>query len=135
MDNAGLISSLHQDTIILDTAKPTANAGIDQTVNVGSTVTFDANGSTDNVGIISYEWDFGDGSTGIGMTAIHIYTQAGTYNVTLTVKDSAGNTSTDTLTVTVSAPAEAFPMWAIEITALLIVGIAIGAIIIIKRKT
>jgi len=87
--------------IKLDITKPTANAGQDQTVSVGEAVAFDAGGSTDNIGIVSYEWDFGDGTTGTGITAIHTHISSGTYTVTLTVKDAAGNTATDTVTITV----------------------------------
>ncbi len=36
-------------------------------------VSFDASGSTDEVGIVSYEWDFGDGATGSGITAAYVY--------------------------------------------------------------
>ena len=43
---------------VIDTTPPVANAGQDQTVNAGTIVTFDASGSSDNVGIVSYEWDF-----------------------------------------------------------------------------
>jgi PKD repeat protein len=102
MDNAGLISPSYYDTIILDTTKPIANAGQDQTVNVGATVIFDAGLSTDNVGIIGYEWNFGDGTTGTGRTTNHTYTEPGTYTVTLTVKDAAGNSATHQITITVT---------------------------------
>ncbi|MGQ9759979.1 MAG: PKD domain-containing protein [Candidatus Methanomethylicaceae archaeon] len=86
---------------VLDVTKPTVNAGQDQTVNVGATVTFDAGGSSDNVGIVSYEWDFGDGTSKAGVTASHTYTSPGTYTVTLTVKDAAGNADTASITITV----------------------------------
>jgi PKD repeat protein len=62
------------------------------------------------VGLVSFEWDFGDGATGTGETATHAYTNPGDYTVTLTVKDAAGNQATDTLTVTVAG---GFPTWAI----------------------
>jgi PKD repeat protein len=110
------------DTVIitvLDITKPVANAGQDQTVNVGATVTFDASGSSDNVGVVSYEWNFGDETTGTGKTTTHTYASQGTYTVTLTVKDSAGNSATDTITITVHA-AEGIPMW--------IIGAAIGVV-------
>jgi parallel beta-helix repeat protein len=110
------------DTVVitvLDITKPVANAGSDKTINVGTAVTFDAGGSTDNVGIVSYEWNFGDGTTGTGIKATHTYASQGTYTATLTVKDSAGNTATDSITITVHA-AEGIPMW--------IIGAAISAV-------
>jgi parallel beta-helix repeat protein len=125
------------DTVIitvLDITKPAANAGQDQTVNVGATVTFDAGGSTDNVGIVSYEWDFGDGTTGIGKTTTHTYTTAGNYTVTLTVKDAAGNYATDSITITVLAT-EGTPMWIIGVAvAAVALAIAAAATIVWKKR-
>src|SRR5690606_25113228 len=48
-----------------------------------ATVDFDASASAS--GIIDYQWDFGDGSTGNGVTAQHTYASDGTYNVRLVV--------------------------------------------------
>src|SRR5216117_2194047 len=42
----------------------------------------------------SYSWSYGDGSTGTGLQSTHIYSVDGTYQVTLTVEDSQGNTGT-----------------------------------------
>jgi PKD repeat protein len=41
-------------------------------------------------------WDFGDGSTSTARNPTHVYSDAGTYAVSLTVRDAAGNTSTRT---------------------------------------
>ncbi|WP_321419472.1 disaggregatase related repeat-containing protein [uncultured Methanomethylovorans sp.] len=84
---------------------PIANAGSDKTVSVGSTVSFSGSLSTDDVGIVSYKWDF-DASNGVsteatGMKATKKYTKAGTYTVTLIVIDSKGQKDLDTLTVSV----------------------------------
>lgn len=53
-------------------------------------VQFDASGSTDDGLIVSYQWTFGDGSSGSGVKVSHSYPVAGAYNVTLTVKDDRG---------------------------------------------
>jgi uncharacterized delta-60 repeat protein len=84
---------------------PTANAGLDQTIDEGDNVVFDGSGSTDPDGvadIASYDWDFGDESVGSGEFANHIYDDDGVFIVTLTVTDSQGDLDTDTTLVTVS---------------------------------
>ncbi|MFQ5999426.1 MAG: PKD domain-containing protein [Candidatus Bathyarchaeia archaeon] len=71
---------------------------------VGETVTFNASLSTPNGGTItSYDWDFGDGnSANVNVsTTTHVYTTAGTYNVTLTVTDSENLTDTTWTLITV----------------------------------
>jgi PKD repeat protein len=92
----------------VDTTPPVADAGQDQTVDNDTVVYFDGSGSTDGIGIMSYSWDF-DARDGIlpdatGVTASHIYTEPGSYIVTLTVTDTSGNTDNDTCMVTVNAP-------------------------------
>ncbi|WP_300028066.1 PKD domain-containing protein, partial [uncultured Maribacter sp.] len=62
---------------------------------------FNGSSSSDDNGIVSYEWDFGDGDTGSGVQLSHVYTSSGTYNAVLTVTDSSGQTATDTLEITV----------------------------------
>jgi PKD repeat protein len=71
-----------------------------QTANVALTVAFDASASHDPQGpIASYAWDFGDGTTGTGVTVTHTYTRPGTYQVRLTVTDSGGLTGSVTRSV------------------------------------
>jgi PKD repeat protein len=61
------------------------------------TCTFDASGSrSDNGSITGYGWDFGDGSTGTGVTTSHVYAADGTYSVRLTVTDSSNQTTSTT---------------------------------------
>jgi len=70
---------------------------------------FNVSGSSDNLGIVSYEWDFGDGTTGNGMVTSNTYTEPGTYTAMLTVKDEVGNSNTDSITVNVESVPISFP--------------------------
>jgi len=66
------------------------------------TVNFDATTSTDAGGsIIGYRWNFGDGTVGTGKTVSHVYTEAGSYPITLTVFDNEYNIDTATATLQV----------------------------------
>lgn len=57
----------------------------------GEDVTFDASDSYDPDGtIVSYEWDFGDGTTGTGMVTTHSYAEEGDYTIVLQVTDNDG---------------------------------------------
>ena len=69
----------------------------------GETITFDASLSTPDGGtIISYEWNFGDGTpNATGMITTHTYTDNGTYAVTLTVTDDDGLADTCSQNITV----------------------------------
>jgi PKD repeat protein len=72
----------------------------------GLSCTLDASGSTDSDGsLVSYGWNFGDGTSGTGVTVTHTFGAAGTYPVTLTVTDDGGATGTTTSSVTVAAVA------------------------------
>ena len=89
---------------------PTANAGPDQSASdVGGdgyeSVTLDGSASSDPDGtIVSYEWT--KGATVLGSTANVTYNFAvGPHTVTLTVTDNGGATASDTVVVTVTAPA------------------------------
>ena len=58
---------------------------------VSLAVAVDGAGSTDPDGTItSYLWDFGDGTTATGVTAVHTYTKPGRFKIELTVTDSKG---------------------------------------------
>jgi subtilisin family serine protease len=67
--------------------------------------TFDSSASSDDVGVTSRSWTFGDGSSAGNVVAPgRTYGSAGTYSVTLTVTDAGGLTNSITKQVTVTAP-------------------------------
>lgn len=76
----------------------------------GLTVSVDGSGSSDPAGTITYyAWDFGDGSTGSGVTASHTYATGGTYTVALTVTDDGALADSTSQAVTVVAPTPLTP--------------------------
>jgi 1A family penicillin-binding protein len=85
--------------IQIDSTAPTAAMTISSVA--GLVVSVDGSGSSDNSGITSYAWDFGDGSGGSGVTSSHTYTAPGNYTVTLTVTDAAGQTGSTSMPVTI----------------------------------
>ena len=67
-------------------------------------IDFSGTGSTAPSGqtITAYTWSFGDGTSAAVATPAHIYSAPGTYNVTLTVKDTSGQTAAVTTTAAVT---------------------------------
>ncbi|WP_306013872.1 MULTISPECIES: PKD domain-containing protein [unclassified Allomuricauda] len=90
---------------------PTAVATADvESGEAPLTVNFTGSNSLDDVGISSYQWDFGDGSAfSSEADPTHTYTNAGNYSAVLTVTDGDGQQDTDTVTITVTIPLSAFP--------------------------
>ena len=92
--------------LTVDNDPPVADAGTDQTADAGIPTMFDGTGSSDNVGIVNYTWEYIDdlGATVIlyGATVSTTFNAVGSYDVTLTVWDAAGNQDSDSLTVTVT---------------------------------
>ena len=83
-------------TAVLNTTSTTGEAPF--------TTTFDSTGSSDADGtIVSWLWDFGDGTTStVANPGSKTYAAPGTYLATLTVTDDDGDTGTDSVTITVT---------------------------------
>lgn len=91
------------DFAVVTNRRPTAHAGPDKATKEGKLVQFNAARSTDPDGdLLTYHWDFGDGTTGTGRKPTHTYRDDGIYTVTLTVRDGQKWTviPQDTLVVT-----------------------------------
>ncbi|PCE62621.1 PKD domain-containing protein [Sediminicola luteus] len=89
--------------VVSDNLSPNAVASSD--VSTGSApleVRFTGSGSIDDQGIVTYHWDFGDGSTSDTADLEHTYTGAGSYTATLTVTDGSGQSSQASIGITVT---------------------------------
>jgi len=110
--------------ITVDNDPPVANAGSDQTVPAGQMMLFDGASSTDNVGVANYTWIIDNGGTPVtrwGPSPTFSFLTEGVYNVTLTVRDGAGHSSTDFMRVTVSAAIPEFPTVIVPISGMIMI--------------
>lgn len=81
---------------------PTAIASVSPSgmALVGATrVTFTGSGVGLQDGSLAYAWRFGDGASASGQTVTHVFSEEGTFNVTLTVADSRGGSATAAVVV------------------------------------
>ncbi|MGE4358136.1 MAG: PKD domain-containing protein, partial [Candidatus Omnitrophota bacterium] len=106
-DGSGTSCGKAEDTIEVFLNKPpVADAGPNLVCCAGEENIFDASSSYDPDGnVLSYFWDFGDGTKAEGVKVKHTYTQAGSYNVVLTVRDNSGtkcDSAVDSFLVNVS---------------------------------
>ena len=83
-------SSMASTDVFVNTP-PVAIAGSNLISCVGSEIVFDGSQSSDADGdALTYQWNFGDGTTAEGAKGTHGFAKQGTYKVTLTVDDGSG---------------------------------------------
>lgn len=86
-----------------DNQKPVVEVNGPYSGNVGQSIAFNSSGSSDPDGsIVSYSWDFGDGTSSTAANPTHSYSATGQYSVTLTVTDNGGATASATALVTIT---------------------------------
>jgi PKD repeat protein len=136
-DNAGLQTSIiidvpvtipNQQPIVTVTAPSTSTTGTPVTISLTAT------GTTGTVTAIKVDWGDGtiDNLPGTATTASHTYTNARSYNITVTATDSKGLSATKTTSITVAASPGGIPI--IAFIAIPIVAIIAAAIVLLMRK-
>lgn len=105
-DAGGLSTTVHSFLYPRCTGiPPTAVITTDMAAGDGPfTADLDGSGSLDNGTVVSWAWDFGDGTTAVGATTQKTFTDPGTYYVRLTVVDNDGNAGSTTKLITVYDP-------------------------------
>jgi len=116
LKEAAFVIRTHLDQLIrgdLGNAAPTANAGMDQSIQFGQTATLDGSGSSDPDGdLLSYQWTLvsapaGSSATLSGdqsITPSLLPDAVGSYQLQLVVSDAEFDSAPDRVTVNVAAP-------------------------------
>jgi len=89
------------DIIVKTDVTDNGTAYNDTNANQGDTLVFNGSSSNDgmNVSASSYFWDYGDETNGTGNPVSKTYETPGTYTISLTVTDAAGNNDTSSMPV------------------------------------
>ena len=112
-DAEGLSSN---DTVVITVNEPANEPPIARaTANIVSgiiplDVSFTGSNSSDDKGIETYSWNFGDGSSSNIANPSHTFTAVGTYNVELTVTDADGLSNKVSIPITAGEPANEAPI-------------------------
>jgi PKD repeat protein len=96
-------------TVTVSTTLPAASVNFTYSPTdpgLADTVFFNAASTT--VVNPTFNWDFGDGTTGSGVAPSHVFSRPGTYSVTLTVRNDLSQTVAVSKSVTVGATSNQF---------------------------
>ncbi|MBN1391040.1 MAG: PKD domain-containing protein [Candidatus Thermoplasmatota archaeon] len=118
-------------------------------VDVGSVITFSANGSSDNPSdmvSLLFLWDFDDGDDAEGTVVIHAFSKAGSYRVILEVMDDDGAVSYAEVTIEVKGTDQIvapdgnggsdilLTVLLVIIAFLLIGGVVVVGVVLVRKK-
>jgi len=81
----------------VEIGEPEVSFIVDDSLACPGTLLSFADASQPDTPFVAWNWNFGDGTTGTGSTAQHVYANAGTYDVTLTITDALGCTGSQTI--------------------------------------
>ena len=104
IDGSGNIGTDTLTVTVKDITPPTANAGLNRTVEQHRWLTFDGSRSSDNVGIVNHTWTFehlGTVQVLYGPSPRFLFDSMGIYDVSLVVRDGVGRQDDDKMLVIV----------------------------------
>jgi PKD repeat protein len=110
-DDAGSQFTITQSVTVSQTGTLAARLTVSPTTGIRNQTVFFFDASASQPGpnpIVEYRFTFGDASpdvVGTSPTTSRTYSRSGTFNARVTVRDSAGRTSTADVSVTVTEPA------------------------------
>ena len=137
-DLAGNSDSAEMFVAVWDGTYPEIDIAPSMTVTAGDEAFFSAYNCSDNVGIESYYWDFGDGNESDQMNATHVFLVPGTYFVHLTVADAEGNEVLGSIRVIVldeaSGTGDIMLVAGVGIAVALVAGAMIAYVLLRRRK-
>lgn len=84
-------------SLIVVSPRPNAAFNAQPEYNCDSTAAIAFSNNSTGVGVLSYQWDFGDGNTSTLEEPVHVYNAYGSYTVQLIVTDASG--CADTLVI------------------------------------
>jgi PKD repeat protein len=93
--------------ITVENRAPVANFQVSSSnYNNGTPITFTSTSTDPDTGdsVKNLTWNFGDGSTASGSSAVHSYSQPGLYNVVLTATDSYGKSNSKSTVLNITRP-------------------------------
>ncbi|HRO41611.1 MAG TPA: PKD domain-containing protein [Flavipsychrobacter sp.] len=89
-NSAGCASSVALPSFITVYTPPVANFTGTPTSYCGTPATISFSANSIGTGPYTYNWDFGDGGTGVGANPAHVYTNSGIFSVTVIATDVNG---------------------------------------------
>ncbi|MGB9135286.1 MAG: PKD domain-containing protein [Candidatus Bathyarchaeia archaeon] len=111
-DDNGAQNSTTATKIVLNSPPVAAFTESEETIHTGQSIVFNASSSYDPDGyVVSYFWDFGDGSNFTGVVVEHAYSISGVFTVTLNVTDEEGSSASVTATKTIVWNEPAVPLF------------------------
>jgi len=129
IDGAGNDGVVTIDVTVMDTIAPSARISKLTEIRSGETVVLDGTTSSDNIDIVSYQWIIEGGGELTNLTGPVveiIFHKSGSYNVTLEVKDAAGNVDVFSTTVEVESSESGWggvPAWALVVAIVVLLSV------------